>query len=76
MSLQLTPELTATVQSFLAGGRYKNDEEVLREALAALRQQEDDFAEIVAGIEDEAAGRLYSWSEVKGELRAQYGMDD
>jgi predicted transcriptional regulator len=76
MPLQLTPELAALVQGFLVGGQYKSDEEVLHEALAALRQREDDLAGILAGLEDEAAGRMRPWSEIKGELRAKFDMAD
>lgn len=76
MSLQLTPELAATVESFLVGGRYKDGEEVLREALAALQQREGDLADILEGIEDEAAGRTRPWSDAKAELHAKYGMAD
>jgi Arc/MetJ-type ribon-helix-helix transcriptional regulator len=57
MPLQVTPEITATIQGFLAGGRYKDEAEVLRRALAELKRSEDDLAEIEAGIEDDAAGR-------------------
>lgn len=73
MPLQLPPGLASTVQGFLASGHYKNEEEVLQEALTALHHQEEDLAAIMEGIEDEAAGRLIPWSEVKAELRAKYG---
>jgi predicted transcriptional regulator len=76
MSLQLPPQLAATVQGFLVGGRFKNDEEVLVEALVALKERDADLAGILEGIEDEAAGRLRPWSEVKPELRSKYGMAD
>ena len=73
MPLQLPPELASTVQGFLARGHYKSEEDVLREALSALHHQEEDLAAILEGLEDEAAGRLQPWSEVKAELRAKYG---
>ena len=72
MPLQLTPELASTVQGFLASGRCKSEEEVLKEALAALHHEEEGLAAIVEGIEDEAAGRIRPWKEVKAELRAKY----
>jgi predicted transcriptional regulator len=75
MSFQLTPELTATIQTFLVGGRYKDEEEVLREALAELRHREN-VAAIQKGVEDMEAGRVRPWSEVKEELRAKLGMND
>lgn len=76
MRLQLTPELATSVQRFLASGHYKDEEEVLREALAALHQRDDELAAILEGIEDEAAGRIRPWAEVKAELRAKYGSTD
>jgi putative addiction module CopG family antidote len=72
MSLQLTPELASTVEGILASGRYKSEEEVLKEALASLHHEEESLAAIMEGIEDEAAGRLIPWSEVKAQLRAKY----
>lgn len=76
MSVHLTPELSATVQRFIATGHYKDEEEVLREALAALNQRDDDYAAIQEGIEDEAAGRIRPWEDVKAELRAKFNMAD
>lgn len=74
MSLEFTPDMSATIQGFLAGGLYKDETDVVREALVALKQREETLAEIMEGIEDEAAGRTRPWAEVKAELRAKYGM--
>lgn len=71
MTLQVTPEITATIQGFLAGGRYKDETEVLRRALAELKRSEDDLAEIEAGMEDEAAGRMDSARDVIQRARAR-----
>jgi len=57
MSLQLPADLTATIQSFLVGGRYENEVEVVRNALTSLKRDED-FAAIQAGIDDMNAGRV------------------
>jgi antitoxin ParD1/3/4 len=73
MSFQLTPELTAAIQTFLVGGRYEDEAEVLREALAELRHREN-VAAIQEGIDDMEAGRVRPWPEVKAELRAKYDM--
>lgn len=73
MSLQLPPELAATAQGFLVGGRFKNDEEVLREALVALKEREDDLACVLEGIEDEAAGRIVLARDVL--TRAKRSLD-
>jgi putative addiction module CopG family antidote len=74
MSLQLTPELAATVQGFLASGHYTSDEEVLREALAALQERDVEFGKLLAALDDETAGRIQPWSEARAELRFKYGM--
>jgi Arc/MetJ-type ribon-helix-helix transcriptional regulator len=73
MSLQLTPELAATVQGFLAGGRYKDDEDVLREALVALQYKEN-IAGIQEGVDDWHAGRYRALEEVDAEMRKKYGL--
>jgi predicted transcriptional regulator len=73
MSLQLPPELAATVQGFLAGGNYKDDEDVLREALAALRYKEN-VAAIQEGVDDFEAGRYRTLEEVDVEMRKKYGL--
>jgi Arc/MetJ-type ribon-helix-helix transcriptional regulator len=73
MSLQLPPELAATVKSLLVGGRYKDSEEVLREALAAL-QYKDNVAFIQEGVDDMEAGRHRPWKEVDAEIRKKFGF--
>ncbi len=65
MDLQLPPDLQSAMQPFLVGGRYTDEAELLRDALAALkRAQDDDLAAIRRGIEDEKAGRLVSARDV------------
>jgi len=73
MSFQLTPELTAAIQTFLVGGRYKDEEEVLREALAELRHREN-VAAIQKGVDDMEAGRFLTLDEVDAEMRAKYDI--
>lgn len=75
MSLQLTPEIAAKVQRFLAEGRFKNEEEVLREALAALKRREEDLADIHEGIADMEAGRGRPLEEIDKEIRAKFGIN-
>jgi predicted transcriptional regulator len=42
----------------VATGRFANEEEVLRAAMVALERQEQSWAAIAEGMEDETAGRL------------------
>jgi predicted transcriptional regulator len=76
MSLQLPPDLSASVQHFIAFEGYKTEEAVLRDALDALDALEEkaNIAAIQAGIDDMEAGRMQPWKEVKEELRAQLGI--
>ena len=73
MSLQLPADLTSTIQSFLVGGRYENEVEVVRNALASLKRDED-LAAIQAGIDDMNAGRVRPWEEVKAEIQTKHGF--
>ncbi|MAT70564.1 MAG: hypothetical protein CMJ58_13685 [Planctomycetaceae bacterium] len=57
MDLQLPPDVTLSLQAFLDEGRYGSEADVLRDALAALRRQQD-LAAIAEGAADAAAGRV------------------
>lgn len=73
MTLQLPSDLSATVEAFLAGGRYKDEFEVLREALAAL-QHRANVAAIQEGVDDMFAGRYRTLEEVDAQIREKYGL--
>jgi antitoxin ParD1/3/4 len=73
MPLQLTPELASTVEGFLASGRYKSEEEVLKEALSALDYRQN-VAAIAEGIADMEAGRYRPFEEVDAEIRKKFGF--
>ncbi|NOY42149.1 MAG: hypothetical protein GXP26_09975 [Planctomycetes bacterium] len=74
MNLQLPADIDTTLKSFLAGGRYENEVEVLREALATLKHRDVDIAAIQKGIDDEEAGRIRPFEEIDAELRAKHGF--
>jgi predicted transcriptional regulator len=73
MSMQLPPDLSASVQHFIAFEGYKTEEDVLRDALDALERQAN-IAAIQAGIDDMEAGRMRPWEEVDAEIRAKFGF--
>lgn len=73
MSLQLPPELQSAMRPILVGGRYADETELLRDALAALkRAQDDEIAAIQHGLEDEQAGRLVSARDVVAASKATH----
>jgi predicted transcriptional regulator len=74
MSLNLPSDITAWILHFIDFEGYQSQEEVLRDALAAL-EHEINMAAIQAGMEDEEAGRIRPWAEVKEELRARLGRE-
>lgn len=70
MDLQLPPDLQSAMQPFLLSGSYANETEVLRDALAALKRQVDDRTAILRGIDDEAAGRVFSARDIVDEAKS------
>jgi putative addiction module CopG family antidote len=74
MSQQLPNDLASAIQSFIATGKYASPEEVMREALAALRQRDEDVAAIAAGIEDMEAGRYRPLAEFDAEFRKRHDI--
>ena len=74
MSLQVPADVESSVRAFVANGRFADEGEVLRKAMAALQQRELDLAAIQEGIDDFEAGRYRPWEEVKAELDAKYGF--
>lgn len=75
MSLQVSPELEETIREEMASGKYASEEQLLREALLALREQREDFAAIQAGIDDWQAGRTRPFEEVAEEIRQEFGWN-
>ena len=51
MPIQLSAEIEQQVKHRVATGRYASEEAVLREALAALADQEDDFEAVQEAVD-------------------------
>lgn len=73
MSLQVSADIEASVRAFVASGQYGNEEEVLRNALAALEHQKN-VAMINEGIADLEAGRYRPFEEIDAEIRKRFGF--
>lgn len=74
MNIQLPADVTRSIESLLATGRYTSREEVLRTALEALRRRDEDLQAIAAGIDDMEQGRYRAFSEVDTEFRQRHGI--
>ena len=72
MSYQFPPDIEAFVKDQLASGCYASEDDLLRDAVRALKHQQEDIASIQAGIEDERAGRVKSLAEVDAAMRERY----
>ena len=74
MSVDLAPDIWKEIQRQLASGTYTSPDEVLRDALAALRSREDDAIAIQEGIDDMEAGRVRPIREFDREFRHHNGL--
>ena len=69
MSYQLPADLEQLVTEQIRLGSYHSPEDVLRDALRALAERNQDLAAIQSGIDDMEAGRVKPLSEVDAEIR-------
>ena len=73
MPLQVSSELAATIEEEMATGQYDSEEQLLRDALSALREQREDVTAIQTGIDDWQAGKTRPIAEVAAEIRQHFG---
>ena len=69
MSVDLSPDIRNEIQRQVATGVFATPDDVLREALAALRNREQEVLAIQEGIDDIEAGRTRSIHEFDHEFR-------
>ncbi len=74
MSEIIPTDVAKAIQAMVASGEYESEADVLRDAIAALRQRRDDLAAIAAGIADMEAGRLHSYAEVDADFRKKHNL--
>ena len=58
MPYDLPADLRQEIEQRMASGQYASEEDVLREAMRALKSREEEIAAIQAGIDDMEAGRV------------------
>ena len=74
MDYQFPPDVEHLVTEQMRHGAYKTPDDVLRDALQALAERNDDLAAIRAGVDDMEAGRLRPLAEVDAEIRKNLGF--
>ena len=74
MVYRISSDLLQRIQAFVASGGYASEEDVVRDALSALEQRQQDLAAIQAGVADMEAGRYRPFSEPDAEFRAKHGI--
>jgi Arc/MetJ-type ribon-helix-helix transcriptional regulator len=63
MTIQLTPEQTRSIQTLVQTGAYRDDLQVIDEAIRLLVQREQLRVEIQRGIDDLEQGRYRDYGE-------------
>ncbi len=74
MSVDLSPDIWNEIQRQVATGVFATPDDVLREALAALRDREREVLAIQEGIDDMEAGRMRPIREFDREFRQRNGL--
>ena len=63
MTLELTPEQIASIQAFVQTGAYRNEAEVIDQALKSLLERDELRCKIQEGIDDLENGRYKEYGE-------------
>jgi len=74
MAYPFPPMLDQLVREELATGAYRSEDDVLVEAMQALRDRDEAIAGIREGLSDLDAGRVRSLGEVDAELRTKHAI--
>jgi putative addiction module CopG family antidote len=74
MPYDLPADLRHEIEERMASGQYASEEDVLREAMRALKSRDEEIAAIQAGIDDMEGGRLRPFEEVDAEIRRDFGF--
>ena len=74
MSYRMPPDVEHLVSEQMRQGSYQSEDEVLRDALQALAEKNEDLTAIRAGIEDMEAGRVKPLRDVDAKIRKSLGF--
>jgi Arc/MetJ-type ribon-helix-helix transcriptional regulator len=74
MAYSFPPPLNQLVTEALATGQYPSEDDLLLEAVQALRDRDEAVAGIQEGLADLDAGRMRSLQEIDGEFRKKFDI--
>ena len=74
MQYAFPPDVADLVRHEMSTGRYRSEDEVMREALQALKRQSTEIAAIQEGFDDMEAGRYQPLDEADRAIRTKYGL--
>jgi putative addiction module CopG family antidote len=75
MAHQFSPDVEAELRERMATGQYATEDDVLRDALRALKRQEQEIAAVGEAIADmEAGDRGRCFDEFTDEFRAKHNI--
>ena len=74
MAYPFPPVLDQLIREELATGAYRSEDDVLVEAMQAIRDRDEAIAGIQEGLSDLDAGRVRPLSDVDAEIRAKHGI--
>jgi predicted transcriptional regulator len=72
--MNLSADVEAMIQQAMARSSYADENELLRRALEALREQDEIDEGIQQGLDDVAAGRVRPWREVIDDTRKRHDL--
>ena len=74
MAYQFPSDIHERVKANLATGKYRSEDDVLREALDALQRHDGELQAIQEGIDDMQAGRFRPLEQVGAEIRRKHSF--
>ena len=71
---ELPPDVYAEIKQRMASGNYPSEEDVLRQAMRALKVHDEELAAIQMGIGDMEAGRVRTFEDVDTAICQDFGF--
>jgi predicted transcriptional regulator len=76
MAYQFPSDVQQLIREGMALGNYATEDDMIRDALLAFIQRNEDLAAIQAGVADMDAGRFRPIREVDAEIRSSLGFSN